>query len=479
MANGVFSSLVWKFLNGGLTQIIQLVVSIIVARMLTPSDFGAVALLFVFTSISTVFVQAGLGTAIVQKKEISQIQLSSVFCYSFLSAALLYFILYISAPIISEFYQMDVLTEYMRVLALVLIFGSFNAIQNALIARKMLWRQQCVCNMISVFSSGIIGILFAYFDWGAWAIIFQHLSFNIINCVCLFFAVRWLPSFSFSLEESRGLFIFGLNLLGANLVETVYHNLENLIIAKKFSPSILAFFTKGKMFPFILVANIDGSLQSVMLPVFSKQQDNFESLKLILRKSVSTSSFILFGVLMTLLLCADPLIMVLLGKQWMNTVPFVQLYCIIGLLVPIQTTSLQAINALGKSKVYLKIMSVKRTLGVLFLLAASFFFDNVFVLVYATLIVEIIAVIMNMYFNVKILGYSTMEFFKDIYKKVLASMAVLLSYFLYSGILTQNPYVNVVVIGLFSVTIYLMVLYVLKSEDLFYFYNRVSFFRSK
>lgn len=473
MANGVFSSLVWKFLNGGSAQIIQLVISIVVARMLTPSDFGAVALLLVFTSISTVFIQAGLGTAIIQRKEVTQIQLSSVFYYSFLSAVLLYFILYVSAPVISEFYKIDSLTGYMRVLALVLIFGSFNAIQNALIAKKMLWKQQCICNIISVFISGVIGILFAYYNWGSWAIIFQQLSYSIIICICLFFTVRWFPSFAFSFQKSKDLFKYGLNLLGANLVDTIYHNLENLIIAKKFTPSTLAFFTKGRMFPYLLVTNIDGSLQSVMLPVFSKEQDNLEDLKSILRKTVSTSSFILFGVLISLLLCAEPLIMVLLGKQWIETAPFIQLYCIIGLLIPIETTSSQAINAIGKSRIFLKIMSIKRTLGILFLFIATFFFNNVFILVYATLLVEIIAVCIHMYFNFKILKYTPMEFLKDIYKKILACIVVLLSYFLYNTILSQNPYIDIIIVALLSFLIYLGVLYILKSEDLFYFYKKL------
>ena len=473
MANGVFSSLVWKFLNGGSAQIIQLVISIIVARLLTPSDFGAVALLLVFTSISTVFIQAGLSTAIVQKKEITQVQLSSVFYYSFLSAILLYFILYISAPMISRFYEIESLRGYMRVLALVLIFGSFNAIQNALIAKRMLWKQQCICNIISVLVSGIIGILFAFYNWGAWAIIFQQLSYNVIICICLFFTVRWIPSFIFSFQESKDLFKYGLNLLGANLVDTIYHNLENLIIAKKFTPSTLAFFTKGRMFPYLLVTNIDGSLQSVMLPVFSKEQDNLEDLKFILRRTVSTSSFILFGVLMTLLLCAKPLIIVLLGKQWIETTPFIQMYCIIGLLVPIETTSSQAINAIGKSKIFLKIMSIKRTLGVIFLFSATFFFDDVFVLVYAALLVELIAVIIHMYFNLKILNYSPYEFFKDVYKKLLASIVVLISYFFYNNMLFQNPYIDIIIVALLSVLIYLGVLYILKSEDLSYFYKKL------
>lgn len=474
MPNSVFSSLVWKFINGSTAQVIQLIVSIVVARMLTPTDFGVVALLLVFTSISTVFVQAGLSSAIVQKKDISQIQLSSVFYYSFLAAILLYFLLYITAPLIGHFYQIEGFSLYMRVLALVLIFGSFNAIQNALIAKRMLWKQQCICNVISVFVSGLIGVLLAYYKFGSWAIIGQQLSYNVVICISLFFTVRWYPSLTFSYQDSKSLFRYGLNLLGANLVDTIFHNLENLIIAKKFSPSTLAFFTKGRMFPYLLVTNIDGSLQSVMLPVYSRKQDNLGDLKSLLRKSISTSSFILFGVLMILFLCAEPMIFIILGAQWINTVPFIQMYCIIGLLIPIETTSSQAINAIGMSKIYFKIMTIKRSLGVLLLFLATFFFDNVFVIVYAALVVEIIAVFIHMYFNTKILGYVLLDFLRDVYKNVIAGISILLFYLVYSKLLPENPYLAIIIITALSLIIYFTMLGVLKSQDLKFLQTKIQ-----
>lgn len=477
MSSGVFTSLIWKFLNGGTAQVIQLIVSIIVARMLTPSDFGVVSLILVFTSISTVFIQAGLGSAIIQKQDISQIQLSSVFYYSFFCAILLYLILYATAPLIGHFYQLEHFSTYMRVLALVLIFGSFNAIQNALVAKRMLWKQQCVCNIVSVLFSGLIGILLAYYKFGAWAIIWQQLSYSIIVCISLFSVIKWMPSLKFSYKESKSLFKYGINLLGANLVDTVFHNLENLIIAKKFSPATLAFFTKGRMFPYVLITNIDGSLQSVMLPVFSKKQDQIQDLKSMLRKTISSSSCVLIGVLMLLFLCAEPMIIILLGDQWMGTVPFIQMYCIIGLLVPLETTSSQAINSIGLSKIYLKIMAVKRTLGVILLFTATFLFDDVFAIVYAALIVEIIAVFIHIYYNTKILGYFPKEFGKDIYKNVIGGILIICFYFTYKNLLPENPVITIIIITIVSVLIYVSVLYLLKSRDLQYLYEKIQSFR--
>lgn len=474
MSNGVFSSLIWKFFNSGTAQIIQLVVSIIVARLLTPTDFGIVALLLVFTSIATVFVQAGLGTAIIQKNEISQVELSSIFYYSLFSAILFYVILFFIAPFVGAFYKLDNISVYLRVISLVLLPGSFNTIQNALVAKKMLWKQQCVCNVISVFCSGIIGVVLAKLNYGAWAIICQQLSYNLIICLSLFFIVKWLPSISFSFKKSMPLFKYGFNLLGANLIDTVFHNLENIIIGKKFVPSTLAFFTKGKMFPYLLVTNIDNSLQSVMLPVFSSKQKQIDDLKLMLRKTISLSTFVLCVVLIILFLCAEPMILILLGNQWLECVPFIKLYCIIGLFIPIQTTSLQAINAIGLSKIYLKIISTKRSLGVILLFISAFLFESVFAIVWTAFIVEIIAVCMQMYYNKKYLQYMPREFFKDISKNLIAGISVLFLYNVYKVILPQNFYITIIIVSLFSASIYVFVLYVLKSRELSFLIQKIS-----
>lgn len=468
----VFTSLIWKFLNGGSAQVIQLVVSIIVARLLLPSDFGVVALLLVFTSIATVFVNSGMGTAIVQKKEISQLEISSVFAYSFGVATLLYLLLYMSSPYIEKFYNMEGLSIYLRVLALVLLPGSYNVIQNALVARKMLWKQQCVCNIISIIISGIIGILLAYYGMGAWAIIWQQLSYQIMVCITLLFVVRWFPAMRISLQKTLPLFKYGFNLLGANLIDTAYHNLESLIIGKKYISSTLAFFTKGRMFPLVVTNNVDGALQSVMLPVLSQKQECTNDIKETLRKTISTSTFILFGVLTTLALCATPMIQILLGNKWLPAVPFVQWYCLIGMTFPLQTTSAQAINAIGKSNIYLKIMSIKRVLGAVLLFSFTMIFNSVYAIVVAAFIVELVAIMIHIVYNKLIFDYRFINQIFDISKNVVGVTFVILFYFIFKSLFPLNPFLNLIVISIVSSIVYCLVLLILKSEDLFYIVNK-------
>lgn len=473
MANGVFSSLIWKFLNGGTAQVIQLVVSIIVARLLMPEDFGIVALLLVFTSIATVFVQSGLGTALVQRKEITQIELSSVFYYTFSIASFLYVVLFFLAPYVENFYEAEGITLYLRVLALVLFPGSYNTIQNALLARRMLWKAQCVCNIISISLSGCLGILMAYKGTGAWAIILQQLSYQILICITLAFVIRWRPSFLLSVRQTLPLFKYGFNLLVANIVDTIYHNLENLIIGKKYPSEVLAFFTKGKMFPLIITNNVDGALQSVMLPVLSSKQDSKSELKAMLRKSIATSTMVLFGGLTTLALCADALINILLGENWSEAVPFLQWYCLIGMMAPLQTSSAQAINASCLSGIYLKIMSFKHTIGLILLVTFTVLFESVFAIVIAAFLVGVIAVFIHMWYNLKLFRYTFYEQSSDVIKNIIATIVVLFSYLCVKSFLPSNPYMEMLMVGSGSMVVYLFILFLLKSSELKYVMGRV------
>lgn len=476
--NNIFFSVVWKFLNGGTVQVIQLAVSIIVARLLLPEDFGVVALLLVFTSIATVFVQSGLGTALIQRKEITQIELSSVFYYTFFIAFILYVILFILAPYVETFYKAEGMVTYLRILAIVLFPGSYNTIQNALLARRMLWKSQCLCNIVSISIAGGLGIWFAYEGTGVWAIIIQQLSYQILICITLAFVIRWKPSLVISIKQSMPLFKYGFNLLFANIIDTIYHNLENLIIGKKYPSEVLAFFTKGKMFPLVVTNNVDGALQTVMLPVLSSRQDSKSELRTMLRKSISTSSMILFGGLTTLALCAEPLIKILLGENWIEAVPFLQWYCLIGMTFPLQTSSAQAINALGLSSIYLKIMSFKRIMGIILLVSFTIFFKSVYAIVFAAFLVEVLSIFLHMWYNMKLLRYSITEQIRDIIKYIFGVIFLLIVYILMESLLPQNPYAEILIIGLLSIVIYMFVLYILKSEEQKYLLHKLLY-RSK
>lgn len=418
-SQSVASSLFWKFFERGGVQVIQFIISLIIARILDPEVYGAIALLTVFINLARVFVQSGLSSALVQKKDADDVDFSSVLFYSLTLAAVLYAVLFFAATPIANYYEMPILKNILRVLALTLFPGAVNSIQIAYLSKNMQFKKQFYSSLISAMLSGGVGIVMALLGFGAWALVGQQLGYQVLVMVILFVFVKWRPTFKFSFKKTKGLLKFGSKVLGATLIDTLYHNAESLFISKKYDAETLAYFNKGKQFPLIIVDNIDGAMQSVMFAAYSKNKDNVTVVKQMLRKAIALSTYVVFPTMTGLALVAEPLIRLTLGEKWLFCVPFMQWYCFITMLFPLQTASLQAFNAIGKSGWYLTIMIIKRIGGTAVLVASVFLFDNVYSVAAVCLIMEAVGVILNFYPNKKLLDYSVFEQFKDIFLNLL------------------------------------------------------------
>lgn len=413
MSNNIISSLVWKFLERGGVQIIQFIVSILIARILSPYDYGIVALLTIFISVATVFVQSGLGAALIQKKDADDLDCSSVFYYSLVLASVVYLVLFFSADWIADFYGMSELTIILRVMSITLFPGAINSLQIAILSKQMQFKKQFYSSLFAAVFSGVVGIAMAFMNYGPWALVFQQLSYQIVVCFVLFLLVKWKPQLLFSFKRTKSLLSYGLKLLAAKLIDVVYHNLESLIIGKFYSAEILAYCNKGKQFPMTLIDNIDGSVQSVMLPAYSAKQDDMQTIKLMLRKAVSMCTYLAFPSMMVLAAMGTPLIGLVLGSKWLDAVPFLQLFCAVTMLFPLQTANLQAINAIGRSDVFLKLMTIKRIVGVVILSISVLVYDSAFAVVFAALVIEVVSVLVNVPSNLKLLDYSFYEQLQD------------------------------------------------------------------
>jgi O-antigen/teichoic acid export membrane protein len=404
--------------RGG-TQGVQFIVQIILARLLLPEDYGIIALVVIFTTIAGVFVQSGLNTALIQKKNADEVDFSSVFYLSLFMACLIYIILFFAAPFIAAFYGESQITSIFRVLSITLFFGAFNSIQNAVVARNLQFKetvfQQYRCHMIS----GTVGIYMAYTGFGVWALVGQQISNQLFVTMILWFTVRWRPKLLFSLGRVKRLFSFGWKLLMSALIDTVYRDLRSLIIGKMYNPAMLGFFNRGQQFPSIIVSNINGSIQSVMLPVLASQQDNRPRVKNMMRRAIVTSSFMIFPTMVGLAVIAEPLVKLLLTDKWLPSVPFLQIFCIVYAFMPIHTANLQAINALGRSDIFLKLEIIKKTMG-LFILAITVFY-GVYAIALGQVLSGIISSFINAYPNKKLLNYSYNEQWNDIYPSLLLS----------------------------------------------------------
>ena len=416
----VLSSLFWTFLERGGVTGVQFIVQIILARLLLPEDYGIIALIVVFIAISQTFVQSGLGTALIQKKEVTDEDYSSVFYLTLVVALVFYGILFLAAPFIAAFYNQPLITPVLRVLGLTLFFGAINTIQNAVIARNFQFRKLFISSLGAVLLSGVIGVAMAYTGYGVWALVGQQLTSIIALCAIMWLTVKWRPKLLFSLTRVKELFSFGWKLLVSGLMDVIYNNLSSLIIGKLYPASMLGYYTKGQEFPNVLVSNINSSIQAVMFPAYAKNQDNRPMVKQIMRRALVTSSFLVFPAMAGLAAVAEPLVILLLTEKWLVAVPFLQIFCAVYALWPIHTVNLQAINALGRSDVFLKLEILKKIVGVSMLAVTVPI--GIYAMALGMIVTGIIATLINSYPNKLLLDYSFTEQWRDLMPALILSL---------------------------------------------------------
>ncbi len=397
--------------RGG-TQGIQFIVQIVLARLLLPEDFGLIAIVTIFILLANVFVQSGFNTALIQKKDADDEDFSSVFYLSLFVAGLLYVVLFLTSPFISVFYRSPQLILILRVLSVTLFFGAFNSIQNAYVARNMMFKKLFFSSLGAIIISGTVGIATAYLGWGVWALVAQQLTNQLAVTLILWFTVKWRPKLLFSIEKVKVLFSFGWKLLASSLINTLYMEIRSLIIGKIYIPAMLGFYDRGQQIPKVIVSNIDGAIQSVMLPALASQQDDKKRVKAMMRRAIMTSSFIMFPMMVGLAVVAEPVVKIILTDKWLPAVPFLQIFCASYSLWPIHTANLQAINALGRSDIFLKLEIIKKVIGII-ILGVSIPF-GIYAIAWGVLISGVISTFINAYPNLKLLNYSYIEQWKDI-----------------------------------------------------------------
>ena len=418
------SSFLFKLIESFGMQGIAFVVSIVLARLLSAEDYGVLGMLTVFIAVSQVFVQSGLNTALIQKKDMDETDLSSVFSVSLGIAAALYAVLFLAAPFIAAFFAMPQLKSTLRVLALVLIPGALVSVQNAVVARQMAFRKLMVCSLCATVLSGAVGIGMAFAGCGYWALVGQQLSNQLGLCLQLLFAVKWRPRLLFSFQRVKTLVRFGWKLLASSLLDTGYMNLRTAVIGKKFPGDTLGYFNRGKQFPELVMNAVNGSIQSVMLPVLSEKQDERAQMKQMMRRSVMVSSFLVLPMMAGLAAVAEPLISLLLTDKWLPCVPFLQICCIDFAFYPIHTANLQAINAMGRSDVFLKLELIKKSYGLIILALSVIFFDTVYAIAWGAVVSTLISAVVNASPNRKLMGYGYLEQMKDVLPSIALSLVM-------------------------------------------------------
>lgn len=472
----VISNLVWRFAERCGAQLVSFIVSIVLARILVPEDYGTIALVTVFTAILQVFVDSGLGTALIQKKDADEIDFSSVFYFNFVVCLILYLGMFAAAPFIADFYGDVTLVPVIRILSLTIVISGVKGIQQAYVSRNMLFKRFFFSTIGGTIFSAVLGIAMAYAGFGIWALVAQQLSNTFIDTLILWITVRWRPTKSFSWTRLKYLLSFGWKLLVSSLLDTAYNNLRNLIIGKMYSSSDLAFYNQGDKFPKVIVTNINASIDSVLLPTMSSAQDDKERVKQMTRRAIKTSTYVMAPLMMGLAFCAEPIVSLVLTDKWLPCVPFLRIFCITYMFWPVHTANLNAINAMGRSDWFLRLEIIKKIMGMTILLSTMWF--GVMAMAYSLLLSSVLSQIINSWPNRKLLGYGYLEQVRDFTPGIL--LAVIMGICVYFISFLHLPTIVTLLIQfIVGAAIYIGVSAILKLEEFEYLLGMVKSFLKK
>ncbi|MBR0415000.1 MAG: lipopolysaccharide biosynthesis protein [Clostridia bacterium] len=461
---------IWRLAERTGAQGVHFVVSIVLARLLAPEVYGLVALVTVFTTILNVFVDSGLGNALVQKKDADDLDFSSVFYFNIFMCTVLYIGMFFAAPLISKFYDKP-LTALVRVISLTLIIAGVKGIQQAYVQRQMLFKRFFFATLGGTIFSAFLGIFLAYKGAGAWALVAQQLSNATIDTLILWLTVKWRPKLMFSFQRLKGLFSFGWKLLASSLLDTGYNQLRSLIIGKVYSSADLAYYNKARNFPSIIIENVNTSINSVLLPSMSKVQDSKEAVKSMTRRAMKTSTYVMAPLLIGLAACGKALISLLLTNKWLPSYPFMVIFCITFVFYPVHTANLNAIKAMGRSDLFLKLEIIKKVVGIISVLIT--FRISVMAMALSLLVTSVLSQIINSWPNKKLMNYGYLEQLKDILPGILLAATMGGCVYCVNFLHLHNVITLLIQVPLGAV-IYIGLSYLLKLEAFSYCLNTVK-----
>ncbi len=409
--NSVAGGFAWKLAERFLAQGITFLISLLLARLLAPEDYGVISIILVFINFADVFVINGFSSALIQKKDADEMDFSTIFYCSLVVSLGIYAILFFVAPLIASFYGKPVLSPVLRVFALRLPISALNSVQHAYVSRKMIFRKYFVSTLGGTVFSGIVGIGMAFYGFGVWAIVGQYLANTLANAIVLLFTIRWRPKWMFSLRAAKPLMRFGWKVTASSLSGVFFNQLRSLIIGKVYTAADLAYYDRGYNFSTLATDNIGNALMSVLFPSFANTSDDMVRLKQRLRKSVQILTFAAFPVSVGLAIVAEPMVCVLLTEKWIPSIPYIQILCISATIAMVGDVALKSLNAIGRSDVVLKLEFAKKPLYLILLIVGMKI--SVLAVAVTMLVYSVYATLANVIPLKKHIGYTLAELLGD------------------------------------------------------------------
>ena len=410
VAGGLF----WSYGERIMAQLVSLIVSIVLARLLDPENYGVISIVMIFITFCDAIVTGGFGNAIVQKKDADELDVNTMLCCSVATSILLYIIIFCAAPYIASFYNMPIIRPILRVLGLRLLISGVNSIQRAWIQKRMVFKRFFISTSFGTIISAVVGISMAYMGKGAWALVGQYLTNSFIDTTVLLITNDWKPRLQFSWKRAKEMLSYGWKVLVTTVVYTIEGDLRSLIIGKKFGSADLAYYDQGKKFPNLLVTNINTSISNVMFPVLSESQNDPTRLKQLCRRAVRIGIYLLSPLLIGLMGVADTFVIAILSEKWAPCIPFLRILTLVFLVRPFTTTCQQSILSVGRSDITLKIEIIVNAVAIGILFYSVFILESVLGIAIGTLIAELVSMGMFMYYENKIIRYSYKEQLQDL-----------------------------------------------------------------
>ena len=412
----------WSFADNIANSGITFLVGLVLANILTPEEYGIMAMVTIFIAVSNSIVDSGFSNALIRKINIRSVDYNTVFYFNLIVSIFLYLILYVSAPAISVFFKEPVLVDVMRVIGWILIINAFAIIPRTIFVRNINFKAQTKVSLIASVSSGVIGIGMALAGWGVWSLVGQQLSRQLLNTVFLWIFCRWRPLWEFSIQSFKELFGFGSKLLASGLIDTIYRDIYYLIIGRFYSAADLGQYTRASQFNTIFSSNLTTVVQRVSYPVLSSIQNEPERLLGAYRRVIKTTMLITFACMLGLAAVAKPLIVILIGEKWLPAVYFLQIICFSGMLYPLHAINLNILQVKGRSDLFLKLEIIKKIIAVI-PIAIGIFYGIEFML-WGSVCTSFVAFFLNSYYSADLIGYPTLRQIRDVLPTFLVSFMV-------------------------------------------------------
>lgn len=426
----------WSFVEQILTRGVNFVIGIILARLLSPTDYGLVGMMGIFIAISQIFIDGGLTNALIREKDAREEDYSTVFFFNLILGVLFYFLLFFTAPVIAHFYVQPLLKPLLRVMSLILVIGSLGSVQGTMLTKKVDFRTKFIISILASLLSGALGIFCAMKGLGPWALIAQTLTATFVFTLLTIVFVRWMPHFRFSMASFKRLFSYSSKLLAASLINALYSHGYPLVIGKRFTAEDVGLFTRAQQFPTVANETMISTFNRVAYPVFSQIQDDDQRLYHVYDKYIQVFCFFTFPVLLGLCGCARPVVSLLLTDKWLDCVPMMRIMCISLLPIGLVRINTNILYVKGRSDLALRMEIIKKSIMFAIMFISMFF--GLMAMCYGLIINTLIDLYFSSYYSGKILGFSLTRQLKNTFPYLLISLFILGEALLFSHYIPNN-----------------------------------------